>query len=499
MQNKFYKLNKKYIDKFNINVEDRVNTDNIKTDVTFLKAIVKEVNDLFKNMGGRRSDKKNIPTPDEYPDAKKFNILLRDLGFDITKLFDSNLILETDVTNLMNFNSSLREKTFENLADTQQKVFSTYISSKRDVLGGLEMPESNAFSSSSSMGEQSEGVFIDEKRGELLTLSYQTKITKPIDTENVKVFLSNDISDSNKVSPYPNKLILKPGSHWKRSDSDQHHVDVSNTTIFRQYKDRLIDNINSNTGVGICQFEMVMTNPGTIKDFKYSNIFLGQTNLFNIPLPNFKLPSFISTLAMLKRLKNRVGEEILKDPSLLYIDSKNSLQGQYINDSYIDIDNQRPKFKLVIPMTSDATLTNTITLSLLSNNERSDSGGIIPSINWKESKIFTNISGSDQEHSFVPPIKNSDDGIYRCVIDDFIIPTRAEIILEYGALAWIPIPFYMSWYQYINSNTYHLPVSDGKELSLTLKKTYDLFVDAEPNVQKEKERALNILRDKGSK
>ena len=70
-----------------------------------------------------------------------------------------------------------------------------------------------------------------------------------------------------------------------------------------------------------------------------------------------------------------------------------------------------------------------------------------------------------------------------------------ELILSYnmGHLDWIPIAFTMAHYRYVIRRPYQLPQAGGGAISLSLEKTYDVFVDAEPNEEEEKNRAFNLL------
>ena len=135
MKNYFYRLNEKYLKNFSKNVLSKFNDVEIKTDIMFLKTILREVNELFKKLGGRAVSKSDIPKEDEYPDSKKFNALLSDIEHDVDKLYTAQGIIDDDVTNLMNFNATQRQKSYENFSNIQQKVLSVYVRNKKEVTG----------------------------------------------------------------------------------------------------------------------------------------------------------------------------------------------------------------------------------------------------------------------------------------------------------------------------------------------------------------------------
>jgi len=137
MKNFFYKLNKKYINSFLDDIFDIYNSNDKKTHISFLQSILKGVNILFSNIGARVTSKADIPLPDDYPESKKFNKLVKNVSFDIEKLYKAQSLIEDDVNNLMKFNSNQRRRTAVNLSEVQYDVYNAYIKSKKDIKGGV--------------------------------------------------------------------------------------------------------------------------------------------------------------------------------------------------------------------------------------------------------------------------------------------------------------------------------------------------------------------------
>lgn len=464
MKNNFYKLNFKYIENFSRSVFDRFRKENIKTDRSFLKVLFMELNRLFKYLGSRVSSKYDIPGRTDYPDSDQFNKLLEDIAIDIDKLYTAQKLVEDDINNLMNFNSTQRLRTFNNLTSTQQKVYSTYIKNKTTVGGEIVIPSENPFRSADNLDDESTGVSIEETRT-TLTLAHETSIVKPVNLDHVKVFFSNNLLDDS-FNIYPNSRSLGIGSHWKiAGQPEAHHINRLNKTDADQYKKMLIDDPNNNLGIGWCEFESVKT---FIPDDEQET--------------------------KVEALKNLIGETFSKDAEL-YLDAPNSLQGEFV--SSLDPGNRKHKYKLTIPFSTDAPLTNELAISFEPN-----ANGYYPEIDWRESRIFSNREGTDQAYRFITPIDRSapENGEYRLIIKDgYVKPARAEIVLKYGSdnLQWIPFKWFMSYYVYFASKNYVLPQSSFGNVSLVLSKTYDIFVDAEPDKQNEKTRALKVLLLRG--
>lgn len=461
MKNYFFKINRKYLENFSNSVIKRFKTEGISSDRTFLRSLFKELNRLFSYIGGRVSSKSDIPGRTDYPDSKQFNKLIEDIAIDLDKLYTAQKLIENDLNNLLNFNSSQRQRTYENLTSTQQKVYSIYIKNRKLVNGEVIIPSDNPFSSADNLSDDSSNVKIEETR-RVLTLNYDTKVVKPIDIRNVKIFFSSDVLP-NSFKIYPNNKILELGSHWKVSGIPlAHHVDLTDKSATDAYKYMMIDDPNSNTGIGWCEFESVRT---YIPDNEQESKLLA--------------------------IKKFIGKHFVKDEELLYVDIPNSLQGKYITS--VSPGQRNHKYKLTIPFTSSAPFTNEIMVSFESN-----SNGFLPKINWNQSKIYSNSNGTDVAYKFVKPATTNipENGEYKCVIQNgFVKPSRMELILEYGvdSQQWVPFSWKMSHYIYNAVKNYVLPQSTFGDVSLILKKTYDVFVDAEPNAELEKSRALNVL------
>lgn len=462
-----------------------------------MKSLLREVNDLFRRIGGRISSKKDIPKKHEYPNSFKFNRLLRGIATDVDKIYTAQKLIEDDVNNLLNFNSTQRIKTFENLTNTQQEVYSTYVKNKSDVRGEIIIPAENPFGSSDNISPESEGIYIDENRG-VLTLHHTTKITKPVRLDGVRMFFTGA---KPLGSVYPNSDQMGLGSHWNIPDSvSAHHIDVENPSVVSDYKNMMTDDPNNNYGIGFCEFEGVQTTLAPQKIIKSTedSYRISDTNEGQF---YFKRVESAGEAQEINNIKQVIGEETNKDPELVYLDIPNSLQGKWINwntVSIIRLDGQVPQYKLVIPFNSNTPFTNQISLTVQPN-----ALGNYPKLNWKTSKVYTNIGGSDSSHGLVPPNTTSlisDNGEYLCNIKGgFIKPSRMEAIFEYGGddAQWSQIGFTMGHWVYSTAKNYFLPHGSSERITLILGKTYDVYVDAEPNQEKEKQRALNVLLARG--
>lgn len=493
----FYKLNKDYIDAFQRNVGERFLSKDKRSETALIGSVLREINDLFRKIGGKVSSKRDIPKPDEYPDSEKHNKLISDIGFDIDKLYNAQRLVESDVNNLLNFNSGQRQRTFENLTTTQQIVYSAYIRSKKDVIGGIEVPEGNPFTSADNASSDSEDIHIDENRA-VLTLAHDTVLRKPVDVRNTTIYFAGKQPDR---PIYPSSDTMGIGSHWKKTSSDPHFVNTDDLGALDNYKTMLIDTSDSNTGVGISEFEAVRTTSYGVT----APIFRAENRLFygeygqTIVRPVFSIGK--SEASAIITLKDYVGSLYSKDPELIYMDMANSLQGEFIkqvNIPNISLEGTLPQYRLVVPFT-ESVMTNELSLEFSCNAD-----GFIPRINWQESKVYSNIGGSDIAYSLVPPATDerdvSTDGKYVLHTTDYISPTRAEIIIEYDSdnVMWLPIDFYLAHYIYTDSKTYEMPyLNTGNKVLITISKSYDIFVDAEANESKEKRRALNVLRSPG--
>ena len=497
MKNYFYKINGKYIESFSKRVLDRFKKEDIRSNVSFLKSILNELNNLFKYFGGKISSKDNIPKPTDYPDSKQYNKLVSDINDDIQKIFTAQKLVEDDVNNLLNFNSNQRTKTFENLTSTQQKVYAVYIKNKKGINGEVIIPAGNPFESSDNKSPESDNIYIDQSR-KTLTLDSKTETKKTADLDNVTVYFAGTKPTTNV---YPNNQILGLGSHWKiPKRSNVHFFNTSNFSEVSEYKKLMADDPGNNLGVGWCEFETVSTKLDKTYEFVLKKSYkltesYGQIATVLTPESNTRSEYVI---------KNYIGTKIFKDPQLIYLDINNSLQGQYSDSSYfapiILYGEKPPQYKIVIPFKGDTPITNEIIIDF-----ETDKNYYYPKIDWSSSKVFSNQNGSDLAYSLIPPVNPNfipENGIYSCSFQGgFIKPSRLELIVEYGAdpLHWYPIEFYMSHYMYTASQNYSLTTGVGSTVTLILGKSYDIFVDAEADVEKEKSRALNVLLARGKK
>lgn len=485
MKNFFYQINKEYIKAFRQRISDRFAAFDIRSNTNFMKSLFREINELFQKMGGRTVSKTDIPQPDDFPDSDTYNRLINDISFDIDKLFTAQKLVEDDVNNLMNFNSSQRVKTFENLTNIQQGVYSLYVKNRQDLSGERKI-EVN-FLDSSVASEDSSDIFIDEDRG-TLTLSFTSNITKPVDVSNVTAFFSG----KRPITPvYPNvdnpehlATFMAVGSHWKRDDNDAHFVDTKSSTAQDEYRERMIDDPDNNFGVGWCEFEAVETSLDGTRFYKFDS---GS---------KYKKTPWTSTQNRRDELtmKSYIGDFLKKDPELLYLDYTNSFQGKYCKINQKDDNEERgiEQYKITIPFVN-APITNEVTVDFASNEERgSEDGGVVPRINWELSRGWVN----EQSYPLVRPNVVSDtdtnDGQYVCMFAVPIAPTRLELILEYPGNQWQLIPFFMSHYVYSTNKNYRLTTA-GSTVNLTLGKTYNVFVDAEFDEENEVNRAIGVL------
>lgn len=488
MKNYFFQLNRKYIQAFKTSVIDRFKNEDIKTDEVFLKSIFKGLTELFKHIGDRTTSKNDIPKYGEYPDAEKYNKLINALSDDIDKLYKGQSLIEDDLNNLLKFNAKQRTQTFENLVSVQQKIMELYIKNKKDISG--EFVIENSFESSDKLGSDSSKVDIDEVRG-TLTLQSALIENKPIDTSNVVIYFTGTLPDK---QVYPSNKVFGIGSHWKINSLDTHFVNTDDPSALELYKNLMIDS-GSNMGIGWTEFEAVSTEligsyapkEQAVHDFQAG----GSSSVQNIPQILTSLTGDLHTL------KTEVGNWINKDPELIYLDIPYSLQGKngyvkrIMNRSLVT--NQEEKYKVVIPFLPSAKLTNEIAITFAPIQ------GNIPKILYEESKIFSNSGGRELSYSLVPPSDTkliADDNYYICKFNNYLVPYRLELILVYGGDGWHYTPFEMSHYIYSMNKTYKLSPIDQEdiEISILIEKNYNVFVDSEPNKNKEKERALGVLR-----
>lgn len=453
MRNYFYQINRNQLEGFTKSVRQKFSDLNIKTNISFLKVLFKEINELFHNIGGMTSSKKMIPRDNFLPSSTEHNKLVSSISNDISKIYKSQTVIENDLNNLLNFNSMQRRKIFENLTLVQQRVYSQLVKNKHNIIGEYNI--NTVFSDSELLASDSSNTTIDELRG-VLTLSSISTQSKPVILSDVNVsFLKND----SKLVLYPEGSFLGVGSHWKKESNDQHFIDTSNPTSVIEYKKMMVDDPNYKLGVGWSEFESVTT----------------------------RTDSQTSTI-----LKNYIGEIFKKDQESIYLDISNSLQGKYINydNSYLLND---LFFKVIIPFNTTS-ISNEIIITFGSNEESGDTdGGLYPFINWELSKLWS----KDTSFNLIKPNNinfNTSTGTYSCkILSQGVIPSRLELIVGYSGNPWQYIPFYMSHYNYTISKGFNLQSYGNETTSLILKKTYDIFVDAEVNDNSESMRALNVL------
>lgn len=450
MQKFFYRTNNKFFLNFHNNIMRKWKSIYLHSDTSFLKIILEEINELFRKISGRLVSRRDIPTPDNYPDSKKFNKIVNDISTDLEKIYIAQSLINDDLKNIIHYNSIEREQTFHNYINVQQKVLMAYALSKKDELGYLEIPENSPFISADNMSKESIDVKIDNRQRLTLGLENENKLTKPIDIDNVHCYLTDKTPDI----LYPTNKVMAVGSHWKQDDSP-HFIDYKNKTETHNYKKMMIDDEINNFSVGICEFESV-----------YLSIF----RLYDrYPQPH------------IRNIKNYIGQKHNTDNELIYIDMPNSLQSQYISNKPFNI-NTLKHFKLSVPFTNDAPLTNEIQIKF---SQKVDP----PKIIWSESKVY---SKSNQNAYSILESTTPVDGHYSCYISQAIIPTRLELALEYVNTPWEDIGFYMSWYVFSVSQAYSLPTS-SEPIRINMNKIYNVFVESEKNQLSERNRAVGVL------
>jgi hypothetical protein len=462
MKNYFFKINKKYIEQFFINVREVFDEYDIHTESSFLKSVLRNLNELFKYLGGQISSKDNIPKATDFPESKRFNSLITDINNDFQKLFNAQKFVQSDVTNLLNFNSSQRTKTEENVTSLQQDVYSLFIKSKKGIGKEILVPSSNPFTSSDNMSIESNNVSIDQNRG-ILTLFATTKITKPLDLNKTNIYFFNAIPEK---TIYPNNISMGVGSHWDIPGRASIHFIGNNLTDIEDYKELMIDTPDENTGIGWSEFEAVRT-------------VVDNNSLNNI--------------------KNFIATKFKMSESNIYFDIPNSLQGNHISFFHPTEDFSKNRYKLIVYFTQDIGLTNEIYIDFEPNDNAS-----YPQIDFKLSKVFSNQNGTEQFNTLLEPSTEhevTNNGEYKCVINNgFIVPTRLELVLEYSGdnTQWVKIPFKVSRYSYSAQKGYTLKdtTTPSNDISITLRKTYDVFVDSEVDQQKEQSRAIKVLMNK---
>lgn len=501
MKKYFYKLNKRYLENFEKDVLSKYLSWNKRSVTSLLKAIFLTINELFGKLGGRISTKNDIPKADHYPDSSRINKLLMDIDTDLEKLYSAQKLVEDDINNLIKFNEVQRERAFENFTTIQHAVYSTYVESRKDIIGGIQVPADNPFTDSSSMGPESQNVAIDETRGTLTLAGQNTNVVRPIDIQHATIYMNiqggmnadqQTIEELDGSNLYPNEATMGLSSHWKKHNPDPHFKNISNRDTEIEYRRMLIDDPTNPIGVGICEFEFVGTAdyiPAKIEKIKHQKMFGNyQATWFDtVTIDEAYEPDTI--------LKKYIGSsKFNKDPNLIYIDRANSLQGRYLGDiSNIDKFNS---FKIVMPFTSPPQ-TSEIMIDFSSNK---GTYGFYPVIDWSKSVVFS----GGTAYALIPPSPNfvSHDGRYKCLISRPVIPERIELVVNYNGGKgdiWPHIPFYMSRYVYSYKSSYVLPqpnTASSKNITVYLESELNIFVDTEANEQAEKQRAYKLLKGK---
>lgn len=448
------KINEKYISNFNDNVRIGLASILRVSDSSYLKVIMQEVNKLFRIISGRMTSKRQIPKPNEFPDVKKFNILLQNIGIDIDKIYAAQNYVEQDLQNVLNFNSLEREKGIQSLSQTQSLVYSAYIRAGKGITGDIILRETFK---NDRLPAGSNGVMINlEKESLLLATTSESTDKLAIDKELINIYFSEQPDITYNL--YPNNVSLALGSHWAKKNPAESHFILKDTP--RVYREGFIDGPVAENA-GSVQFEAVAT-------FDYTDD--GSTSIR-------------------KKVEDKLSKAFNKHHSTIMVDKVNSMQGKYISSNK-DI-TINPNVKLALPF-KNAGLSSALLIDLQPNDNEE-----LPSINFNESFIY-NISGGRSKFISIPEKKleeYSKTGRFILTFEDgLIVPARAEITLSYAQNSWTNISYYMVLYNYSAAKSFTLEAFDNSgNINATFTKVAYIFVDTESNRNNEETRAMNVM------
>ncbi len=447
-------INNKYITEFKIRLRNGFNSLLRSSDSMYMRTILKELNRLFKIMAGRISSKLDIPKNNEFPDTAKFNTLLESLDIDIDKIYKAESIIESDLQNVVNFNSLEREKQINNLAKVQQSVYSAYIKSKKGLIGTTIIREDFK---TDKISKESTGVQVNLNKEVLMLQVLSSSINrKSVDNRLVEC-LFVEFPDE-KYNIFPSNKSLALGAFWKTSNNRSHF----NGKIYPTwYRTQMVDDA-SPTSVSSCQFEAMYT--------------------------------FDEDGKMRDKIENELGNYFQLHHTFIMVDKSNSVHGEYTsteNIEYANVVTVRPNIKLSIPFKTHIPAST----SLIVDVEPNDSN-IIPTIDIDKS--FTeDVNG--RKINFVSVDKKKIEsynktGRYQLDFTDPIVPIRVELILSYSSASWSQLKEYlMAGYIYEKSKVFQLEINDGSSVSTTLRKVAWVFVDAQMPLKKEEQRANKVM------
>ena len=448
------KINQKYIEQFNQNVRLGLSSILRVSDSSYLQVILKEVNKLFRIISGRMTSKRQIPKPEDFPDVKKFNKFLNNIGIDIEKIYSAQNYVEQDLQNVLNFNSLEREKAIHTLSDVQANVYSAYIKSGSAINGTTIIKESFK---NDTLPEGSNEVMINlDKEALMLHVSNEQVNKASIDKELINVYFSDQPDEKYKL--FPNNVSLRLGSHWQKKFPSESHFWLKEN--LSTYREGFIDGPEAENA-GSCQFEAVAT-------FDYTED---------------------GSDSVRKKVEDKLSQAFNVHSSLIMVDKVNSMQSKYISsEEDIDIN---PTIKLTIPF-KDAPLSSSLMIDLQPNDSEE-----LPSIDFGNSFVYDvqGRRGNFVEMTDEKLEEYSKTGRFLLVFEDGImIPSRVEITLKYTQNAWTEINYYMVLYNYSAYKSIQLEAfDDAGNINAIFTKVAHIFVDSESDLSNENSRATNVM------
>jgi hypothetical protein len=457
-------INKKYITEFKNRLSSGFKALIRSSDSMYMRTILKEINRLFRIISGRLSSRHDIPNATDFPDTIRFNRLLEDVDTDIDKVYTAQALIESDVQNLVNFNSLEREKQINNLTRVQKQVYSVYVKSKKGVIGTTIIREDFK---DEHLSKESSGVEVNMTKEALQLSTLSLNINRNIvDTAFVEcVFIE---TPNEKYNLYPNNRILSLGSFWKKASNDPHFMGKDNINYYRSL---MIDDPNT-ANVSSTQFEAVYT-------FDENKV----------------VGPFTQASAIREKVETELSNYFQLHPSFIMVDKANSLNGKYTSTNNIENDPDQavtqPNIRLSIPFKNNAPVSTSMVIDFEPND-----ANIIPTIDLTNSFARDNKGNNNKFIAIDAKKQATYSGTGRVQIDfkEAIVPTRVDLSLSYTNSAWALLKEYMmSGYVFEKRKTFELNTNDGSSITATLTKIAWVFVDSESNLHKEEEKANIVM------
>jgi len=456
-------INKKFLSEFKTNLRNRILSLIRASDSNYLKAILDEITRLFKIMSGRMTSKRDIQKGDDFPDSKKYNTLLDNIDIDLHKIYNAESIIESDLQNVVNFNSLQREKQINYLTEVQKKVYSAYIKSKKGLLGITIVKENFK---NGKLSEECSNVQVNLTKEALTLMSTGRKENR--DVVDAKIVDCHFIEPINAaLNIYPNNKSLSLGSFWKRNNKDIHFEWKDN----KEFYSSLMVDLHKSSNISSCQFEAVYT--------------------------------YNKNGEMRKSVEEEISNYFQLHHTFIMVDKANSLHGAY--STLIDMDVLpksinpnillKPNLKLSIPFKQGSKLSTSIIIDFEPND-----ANVIPTVDLDKSFV-QDINGKNEK--FIPLDeekldKYSKTGRYEFPFRNPVIPARVEFSLSYANSSWATLKQYMiAGYIFEKTKTFLLETNDGDAITTTLTKVAWVFVDAQTPQKKEEERANKVMKLQG--